>query len=85
MTDLGAPIVIIGMGPTGIGAALRLEELGHRDYLVLDQAQEAGGLAGSVVDPNGFTWDFGGHVQFSHYAKFDEAMALAIEDTEGCR
>jgi len=26
----------------------------------------------------GFTWDLGGHVQFSHYQKFDEYMDLAF-------
>ncbi|MBL92822.1 MAG: amine oxidase [Myxococcales bacterium] len=78
MTDLGASIVIIGLGPTGIGAALRLQELGHKDFLVIDRAPQAGGLAGSVVDPQGFTWDYGGHVQFSHYEKFDQAMELAL-------
>ena len=64
MPDFSAPIVIIGLGPTGIGAAMRLQELGIKDYLVLDQASEPGGLAGSVRDDQGFTWDFGGHVQF---------------------
>lgn len=78
MPDFSAPIVIIGLGPTGIGAAMRLQELGIKDYLVLDQASEPGGLAGSVRDDQGFTWDFGGHVQFSHYKKFDDAMLQAL-------
>jgi hypothetical protein len=37
-------------------------------------AQHPGGLASSHVDMEGFTWDIGGHVQFSHYKYFDEAM-----------
>ena len=45
MTDLGASIVIIGLGPTGIGAALRLQELEHKDFLVIDRAPQAGGGA----------------------------------------
>jgi protoporphyrinogen oxidase len=67
-------IVIIGAGPTGLGAAHRLHELGHTDWLLLEQSAEAGGLASSVTDENGFTWDLGGHVQFSHYKYFDDLM-----------
>jgi protoporphyrinogen oxidase len=69
---------IVGAGPTGIGAALRLLELGHRDFVVIDAAEAPGGLASSFTDPAGFTWDLGGHVQFSHYRKFDEYMDLAL-------
>src|SRR5688572_23767608 len=67
-------IVIIGAGPTGLGAAHRLHELGHNDWTLIEQSQEAGGLASSVTDEKGFTWDLGGHVQFSHYGYFDCLM-----------
>jgi protoporphyrinogen oxidase len=70
--------VILGAGPTGLGAALRLLELGQTDFLVVDQASAPGGLASSFVDEAGFTWDLGGHVQFSHYRKFDQYMDLAL-------
>ena len=71
---MSEPIVILGAGPTGLGCARRLEELGRRDWLLFEAEQEPGGLAGSVVDEKGFTWDFGGHVQFSHYDHFDALM-----------
>ena len=71
-------IAIIGAGPTGIGAALRLLELGATDFVLIDAAPVPGGLASSCVDDHGFTWDLGGHVQFSHYRKFDEYMDLAF-------
>ena len=29
-------IVIIGAGPTGLGAGYRLRELGHDDWVILD-------------------------------------------------
>ncbi len=70
--------LILGAGPTGLGAALHLNELGVEDYLILEQSKEPGGLASSVKDENGFTWDLGGHVQFSHYEIFDEYMDLAL-------
>ncbi len=66
--------LIIGAGPTGLGAARRLHELGVSNWRVLEAAVEPGGLATSFVDHHGFTWDIGGHVQFSHYDYFDTAM-----------
>jgi protoporphyrinogen oxidase len=32
------------------------------------------GLSQSVVDPQGFTWDMGGHVIFSHYQYFTQLL-----------
>ncbi|MGB5831338.1 MAG: FAD-dependent oxidoreductase [Thiohalocapsa sp.] len=78
MTLLRHPIIIIGAGPTGIGAALRLLELDSSDFLLIEAEPTAGGLASSVVDTHGFTWDLGGHVQFSHYQTFDNAMEMAL-------
>lgn len=73
-------ILIIGAGPCGLGAAWRLKEQGFEDFLVLDALDRPGGLATSYVDSKGFTWDIGGHVQFSHYADFDRVMTRALPD-----
>ena len=73
-------VVIVGAGPCGLGAAWRLKELGFRDYCVLEALDHPGGLASSYRDDRGFTWDVGGHVQFSHYADFDRVMDLALPD-----
>ena len=70
--------IIIGAGPTGLGAAYRLKELGTSDYIVLEKEPTAGGLSTSFVDEQGFTWDIGGHVQFSHYKYFDDLMMKAL-------
>lgn len=75
--DVGR-ILIVGAGPTGMGAACRLEELGYTNFLLVDAGDHAGGLASSFVDEQGFTWDVGGHVLFSHYAYFDAAMQTAL-------
>lgn len=64
-------VLIIGAGPTGIGAGLRLMELGHTNFRVVDRHTYAGGLAASFTDEAGFTWDIGGHVMFSHYDYYD--------------
>lgn len=77
--------VIIGAGPTGLGAALRLQELSIDDFVVVDSATHAGGLASSFVDDAGFTWDLGSHIQHSHYEKFDQYMDLALTADEWLR
>ena len=73
-------IVIIGAGPAGLGAAWRLHELGHTTWSLYESASHAGGLASSAVDAEGFTWDLGGHVLFSHYPYFDAVMNTALGD-----
>ena len=42
-------ILILGAGPTGLGAAWRLAELATDDWLLLEAAPQAGGLAASFV------------------------------------
>jgi len=66
--------VIIGAGPTGLGAANRLLELGERDFVILERNAHAGGLAASFRDSAGFTWDIGGHVVFSRYEYFNRLL-----------
>ncbi len=70
----GPSIVILGAGPTGLGAAWRLNALGATNWTLLEAAGSPGGLASSVIDPKGFTWDLGGHVLHSHYEVFDRLM-----------
>ena len=72
--DVHKSIIILGAGPTGLGSAMRLNEQGCGDWLLLEACNHAGGLASSFKDGKGFTWDVGGHVQFSHYDYFDDAM-----------
>lgn len=72
-------ILIIGAGPTGLGAAWRLKELGYTNYAVLEQNDYPGGLGASFHDAQGFTWDIGGHVLFSHYPFVDRAWEAALD------
>jgi protoporphyrinogen oxidase len=64
-------ILILGGGPTGLGAAYKLSKLGVDDWTLVEHQNQAGGLASSFRDRNGFTWDLGGHVGFSHYPEYD--------------
>jgi protoporphyrinogen oxidase len=78
--DKPGRIVIIGGGPTGLGAAWRLQEAGYSNWDLFEKAPRVGGLASSYVDEQGFTWDLGGHVVFSHYAYFDRVLDSLLAD-----
>jgi len=67
-------IVIIGAGPTGLGAAYRLNELGYDSWVLYEKSDEVGGHSTSHIDAHGFVWDEGGHVIFSHYPYFDNLI-----------
>jgi protoporphyrinogen oxidase len=73
-------VLILGAGPTGLGAAYRLAEAGVDTFVLLEARSGPGGLASSYVDARGFTWDVGGHVQFSHYAYYDDVLDRALGD-----
>ena len=47
-------------------------------WLLVDANEEAGGLASTDVTKEGFLFDVGGHVIFSHYAYFDDVIAEAL-------
>ena len=77
-------IVIIGAGPTGLGVAYRLYELGvlrsKTQVIIVEQRSDAGGLASSYRDENGFNWDNGGHVILSHYSYYDHVLDKAVSE-----
>ena len=72
--DEQTDVLVVGAGPTGLGAAWKMIQDGFEDWLLCEAETSAGGLASSVTDEHGFTWDLGGHVQFSHYDYFDAVM-----------
>ena len=77
-------IIIIGSGPTALGAVQRLHELKKEfpniSVAILEQVGKPGGLAASERDDQGFLWDMGGHVVFSHYDYFDKTLDRAVKD-----
>ncbi|WP_321532010.1 FAD-dependent oxidoreductase [uncultured Desulfuromonas sp.] len=70
--------LILGAGPTGLGAAYRLKCGKCHDFDVFERNPYVGGLSASFVDGAGFTWDVGGHVLFSHFETFDRAVDQAL-------
>lgn len=79
--DIKVGVLVVGAGPTGLGAATRLHQHGKTDWLLIDQAPEPGGLACTDVTPEGFLFDMGGHVIFSHYRYFDELIDAAMDSS----
>ena len=78
--NTGGRIIIIGAGPTGLGAAYRLNELGYENWALYEKEATIGGLSSSFVDEKGFTWDIGGHVMFSGIHKFNELVDVLLGD-----
>ncbi len=72
------PVVILGAGLTGLGAAYRLAERGGPECAVYEQHGYVGGHAASFRTPEGFTFDEGGHVLFSHYPYFDRVVERTL-------
>ncbi len=72
-------IIIIGAGPTGLGAGWRLSEGQHTNFLMYEKNSYIGGLASSFLDERGFTWDIGGHVIHSHYPYFDQVFKRVMK------
>ena len=79
-TSDGPKIVIIGAGPTGLATGYRLRELGYTNFTMLEARHKVGGLASSETSPNGFIYDIGGHVLFSHYEYFDRLFDRLMGD-----
>lgn len=50
--------------------------------MIIDSNETPGGLASTDITPEGFLYDVGGHVIFSHYKYFDDCIneALPKED-----
>ena len=72
-------IVIIGGGPTGLGAAWKLHELGYTNWVMFEKKPYFGGHSTTHTDPQGFKWDEGGHVLFSHYPYFDNFVKKVLK------
>jgi protoporphyrinogen oxidase len=58
------PYVVIGGGPAGLTAGYLLAKAGKK-VIVFEAEDQVGGLAKTVVDPDGYRFDLGGHRFFT--------------------
>lgn len=79
MVKNSVEILVLGCGPAGLGAGLRLAEKGEPSWAILEAASHPAGLSASISDEAGFTWDLGGHVFFSNYPEFGDLMDRATD------
>ncbi|RDL41356.1 Uncharacterized protein BP5553_01335 [Venustampulla echinocandica] len=80
--DINVDVLVIGAGPTGLGAAKRLNQIDGPSWMIIDCNETPGGLASTDVTPEGFLYDVGGHVIFSHYKYFDDCIDEALPKAE---
>ncbi|MCJ1282676.1 hypothetical protein MMC26_002001 [Xylographa opegraphella] len=80
--DIEVDVLVIGAGPTGQGAAKRLNQLDGPSWMIIDSNEIPGGLASTDTTPEGFLYDVGGHVIFSHYKYFDDCIDEALPNPD---
>jgi protoporphyrinogen oxidase len=73
-------IVILGAGPTGLGASYQLCKLGYKNWQIYEKNNYVGGLSASFKDEKGFTWDIGGHVIFSNDKRFNQLVDSLLKN-----
>jgi UDP-galactopyranose mutase len=71
----GAPVVIIGAGPTGLSAGFHA----GRGAVLIEQADRVGGWCRSIED-SGFTFDMAGHIMFSNDPYVHEMYQILLGD-----
>lgn len=72
-------VVIVGGGPCGLSVAYSLQQENRLNFKLFECSSEVGGLSSSLFDEQGFTWDIGGHVLFSHFDSFDTIVEEALQ------
>src|SRR3954464_251989 len=73
------PYVVIGGGPAGLTAGYLLAKAG-RHVIVRGADEQVGGLAKTVVDPDGYRFDLGGHRFFTKSTEVNDLWLEIMGD-----
>jgi protoporphyrinogen oxidase len=73
------PHVVIGGGPAGLTAGYLLAKAGRR-VIVFEAEDQVGGLAKTVVDPDGYRFDLGGHRFFTKNTEVNDLWLEIMGD-----
>src|SRR3954452_17760702 len=65
------PVLVLGGGPAGLTAGYLLAKAG-KPVVVVEAEDQLGGLAKTVVDPEGYRFDLGGHRFFTKAKEVDD-------------
>jgi len=79
--DPNAPVVVLGAGMAGLGAALQLRDAGV-PFLVFDAAEAYGGHTASIRHPDGFVFDDGPHVSFTKNGRVRALLTSFVDSAE---
>src|SRR3712207_9464539 len=84
--DPEKPYVVIGGGPAGLTAGYLLAKAG-KPVIVFEADDQVGGLAKTVVDPDGYRFDLGGHRFFTKNQEVNDLWLRSEERRVGkeCR
>lgn len=75
--------LIIGAGVTGLGSAIRINQISDKTWFMVERDSGPGGLS-RTIEEDGFKMDEGGHVAFSHTKMFDDILQTAVGSYDGC-
>lgn len=86
MTPQRHSAIIIGGGPAGLGAAIRLREKGVEDVLILEREDRPGGILRQCIHDGFGLTRFGESLSGPEYAQrfIDRAQAFNIPCVSGC-
>ncbi|MHC4871947.1 MAG: NAD(P)/FAD-dependent oxidoreductase [Planctomycetota bacterium] len=72
------PYIVIGAGPAGLAAGLKLSENGKK-CLIIEKSDSVGGLS-KTIERNGFRFDLGGHRFFTTSTKVNELWHKTLQN-----